>query len=123
MLTIHVWPKWLKEFLLTHSLYKSPEGAAAALSEHRTAGVRRWAGAASGDRVGKAPEEDVHPRRGDAEIKDVRLRNPLPPKAYSSYSKAKLRNSRPECSCGMVWNWRAREITFSMFFGRNPSAM
>lgn len=25
MLTIHVWPKWLKEFLLTHPLYKSPE--------------------------------------------------------------------------------------------------
>ena len=24
MLTIHAWPKWLKEFLLTHSLYKSP---------------------------------------------------------------------------------------------------
>ena len=24
MLTIHVWPKWLKEFLLTHPLYKSP---------------------------------------------------------------------------------------------------
>ena len=24
MLTIHVWPKWLKRFLLTHSLYKSP---------------------------------------------------------------------------------------------------
>ena len=26
MLTIHVWPKWLKEFLLTHPLYKSPPG-------------------------------------------------------------------------------------------------
>ena len=26
MLTIHVWPKRLKEFLLTHSLYKSPVG-------------------------------------------------------------------------------------------------
>ena len=25
MLTIHVWPKRLKEFLLTHPLYKSPE--------------------------------------------------------------------------------------------------
>ena len=25
MLTIHVWPKWLKRFLLTHPLYKSPE--------------------------------------------------------------------------------------------------
>ena len=24
MLTIHVWPRWLKEFLLTHPLYKSP---------------------------------------------------------------------------------------------------
>ena len=24
MLTIHVWPKWLKDFLLTHPLYKSP---------------------------------------------------------------------------------------------------
>ena len=24
MLTIHVWPKWLKRFLLTHPLYKSP---------------------------------------------------------------------------------------------------
>ena len=24
MLTIHVWPKRLKEFLLTHTLYKSP---------------------------------------------------------------------------------------------------
>ena len=24
MLTIHVWPKWVKEFLLTHPLYKSP---------------------------------------------------------------------------------------------------
>jgi hypothetical protein len=24
MLTIHVWPKQLKEFLLTHPLYKSP---------------------------------------------------------------------------------------------------
>ena len=24
MLTIHVWPKRLKEFLLTHPLYKSP---------------------------------------------------------------------------------------------------
>ena len=27
MLTIHVWPKWLKEFLLTHPLYKSPLSA------------------------------------------------------------------------------------------------
>ena len=27
MLTIHVWPKWLKEFLLTHPLYKSPHAA------------------------------------------------------------------------------------------------
>ena len=26
MLTIHVWPKRLKEFLLTHPLYKSPRG-------------------------------------------------------------------------------------------------
>ena len=26
MLTIHVWPKWVKEFLLTHPLYKSPYG-------------------------------------------------------------------------------------------------
>ena len=26
MLTIHVWPKWLKRFLLTHPLYKSPTG-------------------------------------------------------------------------------------------------
>jgi len=26
MLTIHVWPKRLKEFLLTHPLYKSPDG-------------------------------------------------------------------------------------------------
>ena len=25
MLTIHVWPKRLKDFLLTHPLYKSPE--------------------------------------------------------------------------------------------------
>ena len=25
MLTIHVWPKRLKEFLLTHPLYKSPQ--------------------------------------------------------------------------------------------------
>jgi hypothetical protein len=25
MLTIHVWPKRLKEFLLTHPLYKSPK--------------------------------------------------------------------------------------------------
>ena len=24
MLTIHVWPRRLKEFLLTHPLYKSP---------------------------------------------------------------------------------------------------
>ena len=24
MLTIHVWPRWLKNFLLTHPLYKSP---------------------------------------------------------------------------------------------------
>ena len=24
MLTIHVWPKWLKAFLLAHDLYKSP---------------------------------------------------------------------------------------------------
>ena len=24
MLTIHVWPRWVKEFLLTHPLYKSP---------------------------------------------------------------------------------------------------
>ena len=24
MLTIHVWPRWLKDFLLTHPLYKSP---------------------------------------------------------------------------------------------------
>ena len=23
MLTIHVWPRWVKEFLLTHPLYKS----------------------------------------------------------------------------------------------------
>ena len=28
MLTIHVWPKRLKEFLLTHPLYKSPTSAA-----------------------------------------------------------------------------------------------
>ena len=27
MLTIHVWPKRLKEFLLTHPLYKSPNSA------------------------------------------------------------------------------------------------
>ena len=26
MLTIHVWPRRLKEFLLTHPLYKSPRG-------------------------------------------------------------------------------------------------
>ena len=26
MLTIHVWPRRLKEFLLTHPLYKSPSG-------------------------------------------------------------------------------------------------
>ena len=26
MLTIHVWPRRLKEFLLTHPLYKSPLG-------------------------------------------------------------------------------------------------
>ena len=26
MLTIHVWPRWLKDFLLTHPLYKSPNG-------------------------------------------------------------------------------------------------
>jgi hypothetical protein len=25
MLTIHVWPRRLKEFLLTHPLYKSPK--------------------------------------------------------------------------------------------------
>ena len=25
MLTIHVWPRWVKEFLLTHPLYKSPQ--------------------------------------------------------------------------------------------------
>ena len=25
MLTIHVWPRWLKEFLLTHPLYKSSQ--------------------------------------------------------------------------------------------------
>ena len=25
MLTIHVWPRWVKEFLLTHPLYKSPD--------------------------------------------------------------------------------------------------
>jgi hypothetical protein len=31
MLTIHVWPKRLKEFLLTHSLYKSPSNPATAL--------------------------------------------------------------------------------------------
>ena len=30
MLTIHVWPKWLKEFLLTHPLYKCAQGLAAA---------------------------------------------------------------------------------------------
>ena len=24
MLTIHVWPRWLKAFLLAHDLYKSP---------------------------------------------------------------------------------------------------
>ena len=28
MLTIHVWPKWLKRFLLTHPLYKSPSNRA-----------------------------------------------------------------------------------------------
>ena len=28
MLTIHVWPKWLKRFLLTHPLYKSPASTA-----------------------------------------------------------------------------------------------
>ena len=28
MLTIHVWPRWVKEFLLTHPLYKSPPQAA-----------------------------------------------------------------------------------------------
>ena len=26
MLTIHVWPRWLKAFLLAHPLYKSPRG-------------------------------------------------------------------------------------------------
>ena len=25
MLTIHVWPRWLKAFLLAHDLYKSPK--------------------------------------------------------------------------------------------------
>ena len=25
MLTIHVWPRWLKAFLLAHPLYKSPK--------------------------------------------------------------------------------------------------
>jgi len=29
MLTIHVWPKRLKQFLLTHPLYKSPTEDAA----------------------------------------------------------------------------------------------
>ena len=28
MLTIHVWPRRLKEFLLTHPLYKSPTSTA-----------------------------------------------------------------------------------------------
>ena len=27
MLTIHVWPRRLKEFLLTHPLYKSPSSS------------------------------------------------------------------------------------------------
>ena len=36
MLTIHVWPKWLKRFLLTHPLYKSPKHEKTA----RATGVR-----------------------------------------------------------------------------------
>ena len=40
MLTIHVWPKRLKEFLLTHPLYKSPK------KKHRAA--RLEAGGAAG---------------------------------------------------------------------------
>ncbi len=35
MLTIHVWPRRLKEFLLTHPLYKSPSRRI--VSEHVTA--------------------------------------------------------------------------------------
>ena len=32
MLTIHVWPRRLKEFLLTHPLYKSPQAQRSILS-------------------------------------------------------------------------------------------
>ena len=35
MLTIHVWPRWLKEFLLTHPLYKSPYFAAYRIKQVR----------------------------------------------------------------------------------------
>ena len=34
MLTIHVWPKWLKRFLLTHPLYKSPPKTTLCFREH-----------------------------------------------------------------------------------------
>ena len=44
MLTIHVWPKWLKEFLPTHSLYKSPKG------DTSTGGIRRVPTSASARR-------------------------------------------------------------------------
>ena len=35
MLTIHVWPRWVKEFLLTHPLYKSPHWSFT-IFHHRT---------------------------------------------------------------------------------------
>ena len=38
MLTIHVWPKWLKEFLLTHPLYKSPMIAQSSIEKVRGQG-------------------------------------------------------------------------------------
>ena len=44
MLTIHVWPKRLKEFLLTHPLYKSPQLRFRQLeltySQHRAAAAK-----------------------------------------------------------------------------------
>ena len=51
MLTIHVWPKWVKEFLLTHPLYKSPTF----LSDLVTA-VRRRRSIVTHPRISRTPD-------------------------------------------------------------------
>ncbi len=53
MLTIHVWPRRLKEFLLTHPLYKSPDALRVHQVESRhfcRAGARLGCAGARGSR-------------------------------------------------------------------------